>query len=153
MRLWSTGISVLARIGMRKKVSTYLDPWILRSVFLPAWPPCSLKDRRRGEGGGAGENDQGLGHGWLFYRRNLNIRWPKINYSYVIHPTSESSTWIVKRSRFNETFTSAVSDRPSEQRFKKSKFQSTPEPLSFFWCYKLCWIYSISKSSINNPFS
>jgi hypothetical protein len=82
---------LIARIGMRKKVSTYLDPRILRSVFLRAWPPCSLKDRRHGEGDGAGENDQGLGYSWFFYRRNLNIRRPKINYSYVIHPTSESS--------------------------------------------------------------
>jgi hypothetical protein len=64
---------LIARIGVRKKVSTYLDPRILRSVFLPAWPPCSLKDIRRGEGSGVGENDQGLGHGWLFYRRNINI--------------------------------------------------------------------------------
>jgi hypothetical protein len=30
--------------------------------------------------------------------------------------------WIVKRSRFDEIFASAVSDRPSEQRFKKSNF-------------------------------
>jgi hypothetical protein len=50
---------LIATIGMGKKVSTYLDPRILRSVFLPAWSHCSLKDRRRGEGGGAGENDQG----------------------------------------------------------------------------------------------
>jgi hypothetical protein len=51
---------LIARIGMGKKVSTYLDPWILISIFLPAWPPCSSKDRRRGEGGGAGENE-----GWV----------------------------------------------------------------------------------------
>jgi hypothetical protein len=77
---------LIERIGMGKTVSTYLNPRIL-----PAWPPCSLKDRRHGEGGGAGENDQGLGHGWLFYRRKLNIRRLKINYSYVIYLTSESS--------------------------------------------------------------
>jgi hypothetical protein len=81
-----SGVFILT--AWEKKVSTYLDPRILRSIFLPAWPPCSLKDRRHGEGGGAGENDQGLGHGWLFYRRKLSIRRPKINYSYVIHLTS-----------------------------------------------------------------
>jgi hypothetical protein len=36
-----------------------------------------------------------------------------------------------KRLRFDEIFASAVSDRPSEQRFKKSNFWSTPEPLFF----------------------
>jgi hypothetical protein len=46
----------------------------------------------------------------------------KLNYQSVIHPTSESSMWIVKRSRFDEIFAFAVSDRPSEQRFKKSNF-------------------------------
>jgi hypothetical protein len=96
-------------------------------------------------GGGRGRRHQGRteaahrdkwpGEGWLIYREKLNLRWSKINYSYVIYPTSESSMWIVKRSHFDEIFTSAVSDRPSEQRFKKSNFRSTLEPLSFFWRY------------------
>jgi hypothetical protein len=59
---------------------------------------------------------------WLFYRRNLNIQQPKLNYSYVIHPTFESSMWISKWLHFDEIFAFAVSDRPSEQRFKKSNF-------------------------------
>jgi hypothetical protein len=131
MRLWSTGISVLARIGMGKKVSTYLDPLILRSVFLPAGRLAPWK------AGGVEKvaalqkkAPWRLGHGGCFCRRNLNIRRPKINYSHVIHLTSESSMWIVKQSHFDEIFASAVSDRPSEQRFKKSNFRSTPEPLS-----------------------
>jgi hypothetical protein len=73
---------------------------------------------------------QWTGEVGYFYRRNLNIQRPKINYLYVIHPTSQSSTWIGKRSRFDDIFASAVSDWPSEQRFEKSNFRSTPEPLS-----------------------
>jgi hypothetical protein len=73
---------------------------------------------------------EGAGHGGCLYRRNLNLQRPRFNYSHVIHPTSESSMWISKRMRFNEIFASTVSDRPSEQRFKKSNFHSTPEPLS-----------------------
>jgi hypothetical protein len=129
--LLGTGISVLARIGMGKKVSTYLDPRILISIFLLAGRLAPWK------AGGvekvAALQEKGswrLGHGGCFCRRNLNIRRPKINYSYMIHLISESSMWIVKWSRFDEIFTSAVSDRPSEQRFKKSNFWSTPKPLS-----------------------
>jgi hypothetical protein len=101
----------------------------------PCWVAVAGEGRGRQHGGksrgGAGKRRIGkAGSRWLFYRENLNIRRSKINYSYVIHPTSESSMWIVKWSRFDEIFTSAVSDRPSEQRFKKSNFQSTPEPLS-----------------------
>jgi hypothetical protein len=84
----------------------------------------------------------------------------KLNYRSVIHPTFESSMWIVKRSRFDEIFASTVSDRPSEQRFKKSNFWSTTEPLSnFFWCYTfdskiltpLHWMYSCS-NKFDPPF-
>jgi hypothetical protein len=49
--------------------------------------------RHRGKSrGGAGKRRIGkAGSRWQFYRENLNIRWPKINYSDVIHLTSESS--------------------------------------------------------------
>jgi hypothetical protein len=40
----------------------------------------------------------------------------------LIHPTSEPRVRVIKRMRFNEIFTSAVSIRPLEQWFKKSKF-------------------------------
>jgi hypothetical protein len=100
----------------------------------PCRPPCSLKGKRRGQGGGP-PGDRTV-NGGCFYRRNRNIRWPNINYSYVIHLTSDSSMWIIKWSRFDEIFTSAVSDRPSEQRFKKSNFWSTPESLFFGVTFK-----------------
>jgi hypothetical protein len=44
--------------------------------------------------GGRRSDGAGKRWGWtryMFYRRNQNIQWPKVNYSYVIHPTSESS--------------------------------------------------------------
>jgi hypothetical protein len=90
----------------------------------------------------AAHKDKWTGEGWLIYREKLNIWRQKINYSYVIHPTSKSSMWIVKRSRFNEIFASAVSDQQSEQRFKKSNFWSTPEPLSnIFFCVTFVKVY------------
>jgi hypothetical protein len=94
---------------------------------------------------------EGAGHGGWLYRRNINIQCPRFNYSHVIHSTSESSMWISKRSRFNEIFTSAVSDRPSEQRFKKSNFRSTPEPLSniFFVLQKWSWFTFHCEASLN----
>jgi hypothetical protein len=79
---------------------------------------------------GGGTQGQRTGEQRLIYRWNLNIQRPKFNYSHMIHPTSESSMWISKRSRFIEIFVSAVSDRLSEKWFKKTNFQSTPEPLS-----------------------
>jgi hypothetical protein len=102
----------------------------------PCWTAVVGGERGRQHQGRteAARRDKWLGEGWLIYRENLNIRRPKINYLYVIHLTSESSMWIVKWSRFDEIFASAVSDRPSEQRFKKSNFQSIPEPLSIFFC-------------------
>jgi hypothetical protein len=95
---------------------------------------CWRRERRKNndEGGDAQEKER-IGRGRVtvtVYRRNLNIQRSKLNYSHVIHPTSESSMWISKWLCFDEIFTSAVSDRPSEQRFKKSNFRSTPEPLS-----------------------
>jgi hypothetical protein len=78
--------------------------------------------------------------GWtwyMFYRRNLNIQRPKVNYSYVVHPTSESSMWISKWLRFDEIFASAVSDRPSEQRFKKSNLCQLR---SLFLIFVLCYM-------------
>jgi hypothetical protein len=58
-----------------------------------------LRQGREGEGGteeraeaAQGKEGSGrLGSGWLFYREKLNIGRSKINYSYVIHLTFESS--------------------------------------------------------------
>jgi hypothetical protein len=88
---------------------------------------CWRRERRKNneEGGDAREKER-IGRGWVtvtIYRRNLNIQRPKLNYSHVIHPISESSMWISKQLCFNEIFASAVSDQPSEQRFKKSNFR------------------------------
>jgi hypothetical protein len=117
--------------------------------FRPApWWVETAAGLRKTEQEGGGTGAQRTIEGWtrLFYRRNINIQRPKLNYLYVIHPTSESSMWISKRLRFDEIFASTVSDWPLEQRFKKSNFdQLWSLILIFFWCYNvamiqaLCW--------------
>jgi hypothetical protein len=83
--------------------------------------------------GGKKKNDWRKELARLFIEKPNCNQGLKLNYRSVIHPTFESSMWIVKWSRFNEIFVSAVSDQPSEQWFKKSKFWSTLEPLSIFF--------------------
>jgi hypothetical protein len=39
---------------------------------------------------------------------------------------SKTHVWVVKQMRFDEIFTSVVSDRPSEQRVKNSNFDQLP---------------------------
>jgi hypothetical protein len=102
-------------------------------ISCPSSLVCWRRERRKNnkERGDAQEKER-IRRGWVtmtVYRRNLNIQRSKLNYSHVIHPTSESSMWISKRLRFDEIFTSVISDWPSEQRFKKSTFRSTLEPL------------------------
>jgi hypothetical protein len=63
-----------------------------------------------------------------FGGEKLNIQRPKLNYSYLIHLTSESSMWISKWMCFDEIFASAVSVHPSEQWFKKSNFGQLQSP-------------------------
>jgi hypothetical protein len=86
--------------------------------------------------------------GWtrLFYRRNLNIQRLKLNYSYVIHPTSESSMWISKQLRFDEIIAFTVSDRPSEQWFKKLNF-SQLQSLFFLIFIFLCYSHVVCSSA------
>jgi hypothetical protein len=88
-------------------------------------------------GGGRKKNDQRKELSRLFIEKTNCNHGLKLNYRSVIHLTSEPSMLIVKRSCFDEIFASAFSDRPSKQRFKKSNFWSTLEPLSiyFFWRY------------------
>jgi hypothetical protein len=125
--------------GISTKREEHVSSWGEKKLTL-------TKGCKRTSRGGARERAEAAGNKndrrkelvTAVYRENLNIGRPKFNYSHVIHLTSESIMWIVKRSRFDEIFASAVSDRPSEQRFKKSNFWSTPETLSiFFWCYIL----------------
>jgi hypothetical protein len=73
-------------------------------------------------GGGRKKNDRRKELSRLFLEKPKCNQGLKLNYRSVIHPTSESSMWIVKWSHFDEIFASAVSDRPSKQRFKKSNF-------------------------------
>jgi hypothetical protein len=80
--------------------------------------------------------EEGAGPAVYIGKLNCN-QWLKLNYRSVIHPTSESSIWIVKRSRFDDIFASAVSDRLSEQRFEKSNVWSSPEPLSIYFFFVL----------------
>jgi hypothetical protein len=52
---------------------------------------AARRAKERGDALEAGQRDWERLDMVPVYRRNLNIQRPKLNYSYVIHPTSESS--------------------------------------------------------------
>jgi hypothetical protein len=89
--------------------ATRIFPWLTflssPSLLLRCWPCCPLSFLWVSAAGEEGEG--GTGEQWRrrekerirredsndigFKGENLNIKRPKLNYSYLIHPTSESS--------------------------------------------------------------
>ena len=52
----------------------------------------------------------------------MHIQWPRFIGSPSIHPLSKFGMCIVKRIGFDKIYVTAVPDRPSDQRLRKSNF-------------------------------